>query len=68
MMEFERVLFRAKQGDEKAIEQILEMFRPMLIRNALIWGVFDEDLYQEFVIETLKCVQHFKQLKLWDER
>ncbi len=63
MMEFERVLFRAKQGDEKAIEQILEMFRPMLIRNALIWGVFDEDLYQEFVIETLKCVQHFKQLK-----
>ena len=52
MMEFERVIFRAKQGDEKAIEQILEMFRPMLIRNALIWGVFDEDLYQEFVIET----------------
>ena len=63
MMEFERVLFRAKQGDEKAIEQILEMFRPMLIRNALIRGVFDEDLYQEFVIETLKCIQHFKQLK-----
>ena len=63
MMEFERVLFRAKQGDEKAIEQILEMFRPMLIRNSLIQGVFDEDLYQEFVIETLKCIQHFKQLK-----
>ena len=28
--------------DEKAIEQILEMFRPMLIRNALIRGVFDK--------------------------
>lgn len=63
MMEFERVIFRAKQGDEKAIEQILEMFRPMLIRDALIWRVFDEDLYQEFVIETLKCIQRFKQLK-----
>lgn len=63
MMEFERVIFRAKHGDEKAIEQILEMFRPMLIRDALIWGVFDEDLYQEFVIETLKCIQRFKQLK-----
>lgn len=61
MMEFERVIFRAKQGDEKAIEQILKMFRPVLIRNALIWGVFDEDLYQEFVIETLKCIQRFKQ-------
>ena len=63
MMEFEEILFRAQQGDKKAIEQILEMFRPMLIRNALIWGVFDEDLYQEFVIETLKCIQCFKQLK-----
>ena len=63
MMEFEEILFRAQQGDKKAIEQILEMFRPMLIRNALIWGVFDEVIYQEFVIETLKCIQHFKQLK-----
>ena len=49
--------------DEKAIEQILEMFRPMLIRNALIRGVFDEDLYQELAIETLKCIQRFKQLE-----
>ena len=63
MMEFERVLFRAKQGDEKAIEQILEMFRPMLIRNSLIRGVFDEDRYQELAIETLKCIQRFKQLE-----
>ena len=68
MMEFERVLFRAKQGDEKAIEQILEMFRPMLIRNVLIRGVFDEDLYQELAIETLKCIQRFKQLEQWGER
>ena len=50
MMEFERVLFRDKQGDEKVIEQRLEMFRPMLIRNALIRGVFEEDLYQELAI------------------
>ena len=39
----------AKQGDEKAIEQILEMFRPMLIRNALIRGVFDK-----FYIKSLR--------------
>jgi len=62
MMEFEEILFRAQQGDKKAIEQILEMFRPMLIRNALIWGVFDEDLYQEFVIETLKCIKKFRMM------
>ena len=63
MMEFERVLFRDKQGDEKVIEQRLEMFRSMLIRNALIRGVFEEDLYQELAIETLKCIQCFKQLE-----
>ena len=63
MMEFEEILFRAQQGDKKAIEQILEMFRPMLIRNVLIRGVFDEDLYQELAIETLKCIQRFKQLE-----
>lgn len=56
MMEFEEILFRAKHGDKKSVERILEMFRPMLIRNALIKGVFEEDLYQEYVIETLKCL------------
>lgn len=59
-MGFEEILFKAQQGDKKAVERILEMFRPMLIRNALIKGVFDEDLYQELVIEFLKCIQYFR--------
>ena len=44
------------------MERILEMFRPMLIRNALIKGIFDEDLYQELVIETLKCIKKFRMM------
>lgn len=60
MMEFEEILFRAQQGDKKAVERVLEMFRPMLIRNALIKGIFDEDLYQELVIEVLRCIQYFR--------
>ena len=63
MMEFEKILFKAQQGETQSIEQIIEMFRPMLIRNALIKGVFDEDLYQELWIEVLRCIQSFKQLK-----
>lgn len=59
-MEFEEILFRAQQGDKKAVERVLEMFRPMLIRNALIKGIFDEDLYQELVIEVLRCIQYFR--------
>lgn len=62
-MEFEEILFRAKQGEKAAIEQILEIFQPMLIRNALIGKVFDEDLYQELIVETIKCILYFKKLE-----
>lgn len=34
MMNFEEVLFRAKMGDHVATERILEMFRPLLIKNS----------------------------------
>ncbi len=60
MMEFEEILFRAQQGDKTAVERIIEMFRPMLIRNALIKGIFDEDLFQELTVEILKCIKYFK--------
>lgn len=58
-MEFEEMLFRAKMADKRATEQIIEMYRPLLIKNALVDGVFDEDLYQELILETLKCMQYF---------
>ena len=35
-MNFEEMLFRAKMGDHVATEQIVEMFRPLLIMNSLI--------------------------------
>lgn len=62
-MDFEEILFRAKMDDKQAIEQILEMYRPLLIKNALVNGVFDEDLYQELMIELMKCIKYFTQLK-----
>lgn len=60
IMGFEEILFRAQQGETQSIEQIIEMFRPMLIRNALVKGGFDEELYQELIIELLKCICYFK--------
>lgn len=62
-MDFEELLFQAKTGDEKATEQILEIYRPLLIKNALVNGIFDEDLYQELILETLKCIRYFKKLE-----
>ena len=46
-MNFKELLYRARQGDEDAILEIFEMYRPLLIKNALVEGIFDEDLYQE---------------------
>lgn len=61
-MSFEELLFRAQQDDQDAVMQILNMYRPLLIKNSLINGVFDEDLYQELVIEVLKCIRYFRVL------
>lgn len=58
-MEFEEILFRAKRGEKRAIEQILEMYKPMLIHNAIVNGKFDEELYQELTIEICKCIRYF---------
>ena len=57
------LLFQAKMGDEKAVEQVLEMYQPLLVKNALVNGVFDEDLYQELMLETLKCIRNFRKLE-----
>lgn len=59
-MEFEEILYRAKQGDKLAKQQIIEIYQPMLIRNSLVNGRFDEDLYQELIIETMRCIQYFR--------
>ncbi len=58
-MEFEELLFRAKRGERIAIQQIFEMFYPMMLKNSFVDGIFDEDLYQELLIEILRCIQCF---------
>ena len=40
-MNFKELLYRARQGDEDAILEIFEMYRPLLIKNALVEGIFD---------------------------
>lgn len=59
-MNFEKVLLQAKEGDSDAILEIIEMYKPLLIRNAIVNGRFDEDLYQELVSELLQCIQRFR--------
>ena len=59
-MNFERLLLKAKEGNADAVLKILEIYKPLLIKNAIVSGRFDEDLYQELVSTLLQCIQRFQ--------
>ena len=59
-MNFECLLLSAKAGNEDAITAILQMYRPLLLKYAIIDGVLDDDLYQELSIILLKAISLFR--------
>lgn len=59
-MNFKELLVQAKKGRESAIVSILEMYKPLLIKNSIINGRFDEDLYQELSMTLLSCIHSFR--------
>ena len=59
-MNFECLLLSAKAGNEDAITAILQMYRPLLLKYAIIDGVLYEDLYQELSIILLKAISLFR--------
>lgn len=52
-MEFKELLQRARGYDRKTMMEIIEMYRPLMVKYAVVNGRFDEDLYQEFVYTML---------------
>lgn len=62
-MDFKELLLQAKAGQQEAIVVLLEMYRPLLIKNAILAGQFDEDLYQELCVTFLKCIRIFRVYK-----
>lgn len=58
-MNFEMLLRQAQKGDKEAQEEILRMYRPLLIKNSMDNNVFDEDLYQELSVTLINCIKKF---------
>ena len=56
-MNFKELLLRAQAGDQRAQEKLLSLYQPLLMKEAVINGVFDEDVYQELCITLLTCIQ-----------
>ncbi|MCI8471785.1 MAG: helix-turn-helix domain-containing protein [Clostridiales bacterium] len=59
-MRFKDLLLQAKAGDEKAFGELLIMYRPLLLKESIVDGMFDEDLYQELCIVFLRCIKRFR--------
>ena len=60
MLNFKELLIRAKRGENSAIEELLEMYRPLLTKESIVEGVFDEDLYQELCYRFVQCINKFE--------
>lgn len=58
-MSFENRILLAKKGDSIAMEELLNMYRPLLLKESIVDGFFDEDLYQELCIVLMRCVMRF---------
>ena len=53
-------MIRAKGNDIHALDEIIVMYKPMLIKESVVNGIFDEDLYQELCLTLLHCVRMIK--------
>lgn len=59
-MNFKELMIRAKRGENSAQEELLDMYRPMLIKESMVDGLFDEDLYQELCYRFIRCLDKFE--------
>lgn len=59
-MTFKDLFLQAKAGNEAAVVTLLEMYKPLLIKEAIYAGRFDEDLNQELCITLLNCIRMFR--------
>ena len=59
-MNFKELLSRAKDDGLQAKEALLERYKSLLLKEAIIDGVFDEDLYQELCVTLLDCIRKFR--------
>lgn len=58
-MNFKELLLQAKNGSEVAAVEILNLYKPLLLKESLTGGIFDEDLCQELCVTLINCIHKF---------
>ena len=59
-MNFSELIIFAQKGDDRAFETILDMYHPLIMKESIINGFFDEDLFQEQCETLTKCIRIFR--------
>lgn len=59
-MSFEGLLIQAQAGSETALDELLAHYRPLLVKESVCNGFFDEDLYQEPCLTFVNCLRNFR--------
>ena len=59
-MNFKQLMEREKAGDSAAVTELLMMYRPLLLKEAILDSNLDEDLYQELCLVFLRCIEKFR--------
>lgn len=59
-MNFKELLVQAKAGNYAAINKLLNMYHPLLLKESIVDNRLDEDLYQELCIVFLHCIDMFR--------
>lgn len=60
MRNFKTLLETAIAGEPQSIEQLLQMYRPLIDGNSYLCGKFDEDLKQYITMHIIKSLPKFK--------
>ena len=60
MIRFKEMLIRAQKGENTAQEELLKMYQPLIFKESIINGIFDEDLYQELCFRFIRCIDRFE--------
>ena len=56
-MGFKTLLKSAQQSDVAALEEIICMYKPLIAKESILDGDFDQDLFQELQATLVKCIR-----------
>ena len=59
-LNFKELLLRAQAGEQRAQEKLLSLYQPLLMKESVVNGLFDEDMYQELCVTLLTCIRRFQ--------